>query len=106
METFTSYLVESSFKHELHSSYLCLVLTYKHEINNFFSILDLVHWIINNHIFKVKQNNMEHLNQCLLFNTKKPQHCSNQELNLRFLFDLHQNMVTNKHEYVTKVTLI
>jgi hypothetical protein len=49
---------------------------------------------------------MEHLNQCLLFDTQKPQHCCIQELNLRFLFDLHQNMVTNKHEYVTKVTSI
>jgi hypothetical protein len=50
---------------------------------------------------------MEHLNQCLLFNTKKPQqHCYIQELNLRFLFDLHQNTITNKREYVTKITLI
>jgi hypothetical protein len=54
----------------------------------------------------MKQNNMEHLSQCLLFNTKKSQYCCIQELNLKFLFNLHQSMVTNEHQYVTKITLI
>jgi hypothetical protein len=48
---------------------------------------------------------MAHLNQCLLLNTKKTQQCHIQELNPSFLFDLHQNMVTNKHQYATKMTL-
>jgi hypothetical protein len=48
---------------------------------------------------------MPHLNQCLLLNTKKPQPCHIQELNPSFLFDLHQGMVINEHQYVTKMTL-
>ncbi len=46
---------------------------------------------------------MAHFNQCLLLNTKKVQQCHIQELNLRFLFHLHQSIVTNEHEYVTKM---
>ncbi len=38
-------------------------------------------------------------------NSKKNQQCHIQELNPRFLFDLHQGMVTNEDEYVTKMTL-
>jgi hypothetical protein len=38
-------------------------------------------------------------------NSKKNQQCRIQELNPRFLFDLHQGMVTNEDEYVTKMTL-
>jgi hypothetical protein len=48
---------------------------------------------------------MAHLNQCLLLNIEKIQQCRIQELNPSFLFDLHQNMVTNEHQYVTKMTL-
>jgi hypothetical protein len=48
---------------------------------------------------------MAHLNQCLLLNTEKAQQFCIQELNPSFLFDLHQNMVTNEHPYVTKITL-
>jgi hypothetical protein len=48
---------------------------------------------------------MAHLNQCLLLNTKKAQQCHIRELNPSFLFDLHQDIVTNEHQYVTKITL-
>jgi hypothetical protein len=48
---------------------------------------------------------MAHLNQCLLLNTKKTQQCRIQNLNPSFLFDLHQNMLTNEHQYVTKMVL-
>jgi len=36
---------------------------------------------------------------------RKNQQCHIQELNLSFLFDLHQGMVINEHQYVTKMTL-
>jgi hypothetical protein len=39
---------------------------------------------------------MAHLNQCLLLNAKKTQ-----QKNSSFLFDLHQSMVINEHQYVT-----
>jgi len=48
---------------------------------------------------------MVSLNQWLLLNIKKTQQCHIQKLNPNFLFDLHQNMVTKKHQYVTKMTL-
>ncbi len=48
---------------------------------------------------------MAHLNQCLLLNTKETQQCCIQKLNPSFLFDLHQGMVTNEHQYVTKMAL-
>ncbi len=51
METFVSNFVDSSFKHELHSYDLCLILTYEYEIDNF--IFDFTsYWIINYHFFK------------------------------------------------------
>jgi len=53
----------------------------------------------------LKQNSMAHLNQCLLLNTKETQQCCIQKLNPSFLFDLHQGMVTNEHQYVTKMAL-
>jgi hypothetical protein len=37
---------------------------------------------------------------------KKAQQCCIRKLNPIFLFDLHQVMVTNKHQYVTKMTQI
>ncbi len=46
---------------------------------------------------------MAHLNECLLLNIEKTQQCRIQQLNLSFLFDLHQGMVTNEHQYVTKM---
>ncbi len=55
--------------------------------------------------FELKKNNMAHLSQCLLLNTKKAQQCHIQKLNPSFLFDLHQSMVTNEHQYVTKMAL-
>ncbi len=48
---------------------------------------------------------MAHLNQCLLLNTKKAQQCHIQDLNPSFLFDLHQCMVINEHQYAIKITL-
>jgi hypothetical protein len=53
------------------------------------------------------QNNMAHLNQRLLLNIEKTQQCRShiRELNPSFWFDLYQNIVTNEHQYVTKMTL-
>jgi hypothetical protein len=48
---------------------------------------------------------MAHLNQFLLLNIEKVQQCCIQELNISFLFDLHQGMVINEHQYVTKMAL-
>jgi hypothetical protein len=48
---------------------------------------------------------MAHLNQCLLLNIEKVQQCHIQELNLSFSFDLHQDMVTNEHQYVINMAL-
>jgi hypothetical protein len=42
---------------------------------------------------------MAHLNECFLLNIEKAQQCRIQKLNLNFLFDLHQGMVTNEHQY-------
>jgi hypothetical protein len=39
------------------------------------------------------------------FENKKTQQCHVRELNPSFLFDLHQGMVTNEHQYVTKMGL-
>jgi len=47
---------------------------------------------------------MAYLSQCLLLNTNKAQQFYI-ELNPSFLFDLHEGMVTNEHQYVTKITL-
>jgi len=46
---------------------------------------------------------MENLNQCLLLTIEKP---NNVILNPSFLFDLHQGMVKNERQYVTKMALI
>jgi hypothetical protein len=48
---------------------------------------------------------MAHLHECSLLNVKKTQQCQIQELNPSFLFDLHQGMVANEHQYVIKMTL-
>jgi len=48
---------------------------------------------------------MTHLNQCLLLNIEKAQLCSTQKLNPSFFFDLHQGMVMNEDQYVTKMAL-
>ncbi len=62
---------------------------------------------MDNHLSSLqwRKNNIVHLNQCLLLNIKKTQQCHIQKLNPSFLFDLHQGMVTNEHQYVTKMTL-
>jgi hypothetical protein len=36
---------------------------------------------------------------------RKTQQCHLQELNPSLLFNLHQSMVTNEHQYVTKMAL-
>jgi hypothetical protein len=38
-------------------------------------------------------------------NIEKTEQCHIQELNPSFLFDLHQGMVTNEHQYVVKMAL-
>jgi len=105
METPLLDLVDSSFEHVLHAYGFHLISTYKYEINNylFYSIF----YLLNNHLSSLglKQNNIAHLNQRSLLNTKKVQQCRIQKLNLNFLFDLHRNMVTNEHQYVTKTAL-
>jgi len=40
---------------------------------------------------------MTYLSECLLLNIKKAQQCHVRKLNPSFLFDLHQDMVTNEH---------
>jgi hypothetical protein len=72
MEITLSNLVDSSFEHVLHSYGLCLVSTYKYEIRNCF--FDFIFCLLDNHLssFQLKQNNMGHLNECLLLNKKKP----------------------------------
>ncbi len=62
METFLS------FKHVLHSYVLHLVSTYKYEISN--CLFDSIFYLLS--FLQLRQNNMTHLNECLLFNTKKP----------------------------------
>jgi hypothetical protein len=105
METPLLNLVDLSFEHPLHSYGLHLVSRYKYEICNclFVSIV----YLLDNQLssLKLKQNNMTHLNQFLLLNKEKTQQCCIQELNLSFLFDLHQGIVTNEHQYVTKMAL-
>jgi len=51
METPLSNLVDSSFKHVLHSYGFHLISTYKYEIGNFFFILHIIYWIIIYHLF-------------------------------------------------------
>jgi hypothetical protein len=64
-------LVNSSFEHVLHSYGLHLVSTYKYEIGN--CLFDSISYLLDNHLssLRLRQNNMAHLNQCLLLNTKK-----------------------------------
>jgi hypothetical protein len=44
---------------------------YKYEIGN--CLFDFISYLLNNHLsyFQLKQNNMAHLNECLLLDTKK-----------------------------------
>jgi hypothetical protein len=71
METPLLNLINSLFEHVLHSYGLHLVSTYKHEIGNF--CFDFIFYLLDNHLpsFELRQNNMAHLNQCLLLNTQK-----------------------------------
>jgi hypothetical protein len=48
---------------------------------------------------------MAQLNQFSLLNTNKTQQCHIQKLNLSFLFDLYQSMVTYEHQCVIKMAL-
>ncbi len=54
---------------------------------------------------QLKENNMAHLNQCLLLNIEKVQWHQIREINPSFLFELHQGLVTNECQYVTKMAL-
>jgi hypothetical protein len=68
-------LVDSSFEHVMHLYNLHLVLTYKYKIGNY--LLDFRFYLLDIHLssLELKQNNMAHLNQCLLLNTEKIQQC-------------------------------
>ncbi len=105
METPLLYPIDSSFEHVLHSYGLHLILTYKYEISN--CLFDFISYLLNNHLssFQLRQNNMAHLNQCLLLNIEKVQQCCIQKLYPSFFIDLHQGMVINEHQYVTKMAL-
>jgi hypothetical protein len=72
-------LVDSSFEHVLHSYGLHLVSTYKYEISNCF--FDSIFYLLDNHLssLELKQSNLAHL------------------------FDVHQGVVTNEHQYVTRM---
>jgi hypothetical protein len=82
-----------SFEHVLHSYGLRLVSTYKYELGNW--LFDFIFYLLS--FFQLRQNSMTHLNECLLFNTKKPQQCCIKKLNPSFKKKLHQGMVTNEH---------
>ncbi len=71
METILSNFVDSSYEHVLHSYGLCLVVTYKYEIGNCFFYH--IYFLLDNHFssLQLRQNNMAHLNQCLLLNIEK-----------------------------------
>jgi len=71
METPSLNLVDSPFQHVLHSYGLHLISTYKYEIDNY--LFDSIFYLLDNHLssLELRQNNMAHLNQCLLLNTKK-----------------------------------
>jgi hypothetical protein len=75
METPLLNLVDSSFEHVLHSYGLHPISTYKYEINNY--PFDFIFYLLDNHLssFELGQNNMAHLNQCLLLNIEKTQQC-------------------------------
>jgi hypothetical protein len=75
METPSLNLVDSSFECVLHSFGFHLVSTYKYEIGN--CLFYFISYLLDNHSssFELRQNNMAHLNQCLLLNTKKAQQC-------------------------------
>jgi hypothetical protein len=72
METPLLNFFDSSFEHILHSYGLHLISTYKYEIGNY--LFYFISFLLDNHLssFKLRQNNMVDLNQCLLLNTKKP----------------------------------
>jgi hypothetical protein len=72
METSLLNLVDSSFEHVLHSHGLHLVSKYKYEINNY--LFDSISCLLDNHVsfLELNQNNMAHLNPCLLLNIKEP----------------------------------
>jgi len=69
METLSLNFVDSSFEHVLHSYGFHLVSMYKYEISNY--LFNSIFYLFNNHLssFELRQNNMAHLNQCLLLNT-------------------------------------
>jgi hypothetical protein len=50
------------------------------------NIFDFISYLLDTYLssFELKQNNMAHLNQCLLLNIEKAQQCPIQELNRSF----------------------
>jgi hypothetical protein len=105
MEIFTSNFVKSSFENVLHSYNFYLVSTYKYKINNrlFDSIYVLFIEKINFRLFKWGKIILAHLNLCLLLITKKASQYQIHKLDPKKIFDLHQNIITNEHRYVTKM---
>ncbi len=71
METPLLNLIDSSFEYVLHSYGLHLISIYKYEIGNY--LFDSIFYWSDIHVssFELKQNNMAHLNQCLLLNIRK-----------------------------------
>jgi hypothetical protein len=105
METPLLNFIDSSFEHVLHSYGLHLISTYKYEIGN--RLFYFIYYILDNHLsfLQLMQNDMVHLNQCLLLNVNTTPQCRIRELNPKILFYLHQSMVMNEHQYVTKMAL-
>jgi hypothetical protein len=102
METFASNIFNLSFKHLLHSYGFHIISAYKYEGCNFIFI-----FLLNNQLSfpQVIKNNMTHLIEVLLLNNQEARQCYIQKLNSwNVLFDLHQGIMTNEHEYVTKIS--
>jgi hypothetical protein len=47
---------------------------------------------------------MQYLKQCLTLNTQKTHKCCFKELNPSFLYDLHHCEVSNKYQYIEKMS--
>jgi hypothetical protein len=71
METTLLNIFNPSFENVLYSYGLNLVSTYKYEIGN--CLFYFLFYLLDNHLssHQLRQNNIAHLNQCLLLNTEK-----------------------------------
>jgi len=47
---------------------------------------------------------MQYFFKCLASNTQKTQECHFRELNPSILYDLHNGQVSNKHQYIEKMS--